>query len=115
MNKRIEKKKTNNSKSHMVNMRSRIQIKIVKSTPEEELELQRELDEIEIKVEEQMSLYEENLKRIVKSTTTRKVVNISKEDEDLISYYKEEYKTRNKDNIERRLNQALKFLKEQEN
>ena len=36
MNKRIEKKKTNNSKSHMVNMRSRIQIKIVKSTPEEE-------------------------------------------------------------------------------
>lgn len=115
MNKRIEKKKTNNNKKHMIDMSSRIQIKIVKSTPEEELELQKDLDEIEIKVEQQMSLYEENLKKIVKTTTTKKVVNISKEDEDLIAYYKEEYKTRNKENIERRLNQALRFLKEQEN
>ena len=112
MNRRIKKKRSEKEEEHLVDMSARLSIKIVESTIEEQDEFQRDLDEMYLKIEKQMEAYEDNLKRVIKTTMTNKVVSITEADDAYIEKCKEEYRNRNIENIERRYRQIIKGLEE---
>lgn len=112
MNRRIKKKRSEKEEEHFIDMSARLSIKIVESTIEEQDEFQRDLDEMYLKIEKQMEAYEDNLKRVIKTTMTNKVVSITEADDAYIEKCKEEYRNRNMENIERRYNQIIKCLED---
>ena len=102
MNRRIKKKRSEKEEEHLIDMSARLSIKFVESTIEEQDEFQRDLDEMYLKIEKQMEAYEDNLKRVIKTTMTNKVVSITEADDAYIEKCKEEYRNRNIENIERK-------------
>lgn len=98
---------------HMIDMSGRLKMKIVHEafTSEDELEWEREMEEMNKKMEEHIQRYEENLKRLFSSamTDTQK----SQKDADyFIHEYGERFIGRNPDNIKNRLRLYNKYLEQ---
>lgn len=100
---------------HIIDMNSRLHIKIVKSTIEEDNELQMDLDEVQKIVERKMFQYEQNLKRLINNALSDYVIDTTEKDADyFIQKYKEQFENRNPDNIRNRIEQYQRYIKEQD-
>jgi len=98
---------------HMIDMTSRMHIKIVETTIEEEDALQKELDDINIIIERRMKEYEDSLQKLIKSVETCDVIDITEKDTDyFIENYKQRYKNRNIENIRKKMRDYLKLIEE---
>lgn len=96
---------------HMIDMTYRRYIKIVESTAEEEAELDAQLREMDVIIEERMRQYEIDLQHLIKSALSEDVVKVTdKDSEYFLRTYKDEFKHRNQDNIQRRFAQLKKYL-----
>lgn len=98
---------------HMIDMSGRLKMKIVHEefTSEDELEWEREMEEMNEKMEEHMQRYEENLKRLFSSAMTDP--QKSQKDADyFIHEYGERFIGRNPDNIKNRLRLYNKYLEQ---
>lgn len=112
MNKRRMKKIR--TEEHIIDMHSRLHIKIVETTIEEEEELQKDLYDMQKEIEQSMKEYEEDLKRLIQKSMNSDVINATSEDVDRYGeLYRSEYSTMRKENIERRIKQLLGLIEEQ--
>ena len=98
---------------HMIDMSGRLKMKIVHEefTSEDELEWEREMEEMNKKMEECMQKYEENLKRLLSSA----VADTQKPQKDadyFIREYGNKFIGRNPDNIKNRLQLYNKYLEQ---
>lgn len=92
-------------------MSSRLHIKIVESTIEEENELQEDLDELQRAIEERMRQYEESVKRLIMEARTEPIIDTTEEKANyFIEKYKEQFKNRNQDNVQNRFKQYQKYI-----
>lgn len=106
MAKRIKKQEV-----HYIDMSSRLHIKIVESTIEEENELQEDLDELQRAIEERMRQYEESVKRLIMEACTEPIIDTTEEKANyFIEKYKEQFKNRNQDNVQNRFKQYQKYI-----
>lgn len=104
-------KKIKKEEVHYIDMHSRLHIKIVESTIEEENELQEDLDELQKILEEKMQQYEESLKRLIMEARTESIVDITEEKANyFIKTYKDQFKNRNQDNVRNRFEQYKKYI-----
>lgn len=88
----------------MIDMTSRLNIKIVESTEEEHLLLQRDLDEMEINIQKRMQRYEEEIRELILSVENSKIIPIDKRDSEyFISTYEKVFANRNADHIKNRI------------
>ena len=98
---------------HMIDMSGRLKMKIVHEefTSEDELEWERDMEEMNKKMEECMQKYEENLKRLFSSAMVD-----SQKPEKYADYFIREYGNkfigRNPDNIKNRLQLYNKYLEQ---
>ena len=98
---------------HMIDMSGRLKMKIVHEefTSEDELEWEREMEEMNKKMERCMQKYEENLKRLFSSAITD-TQDPEKDDDYFIREYGERFIGRNPDNIKNRLQLYNKYLEQ---
>lgn len=102
---------------HMIDMSGRLEMKIVHEefTSEDELEWEREIEEINAKIEQRMEKYEQQLKKMFLSALNEPYINDpQRDDEYFIKTYGDKFIGRNPDNIKNRLELYNKYLKEQD-
>ena len=100
---------------HMIDMSNRLNVKIIHEeyTQEDEIEWEKEIEEINRRMEERMQRYEENLKHLFSSAISD--TEPPKKDADyFISEYGDKFIGRNPDNIKNRLKLYSRYLGEQE-
>lgn len=100
---------------HMIDMSGRLKMKIVHEefTSEDELEWEREMAEMNKKIEECMQKYEENLKNLFASA----IADTQKPQKDadyFIHEYGNKFIGRNPNNIKNRLQLYSKYLEKQD-
>lgn len=101
---------------HMIDMSSRLEVKIIHEeyTSADEKEWESEIEEMQKKMEEHMRRYEKNLKHLFSSALSD-VQEVNEKDADyFIREYSDKFIGRNPDNIKNRLQLYNKYLKEQD-
>ena len=98
---------------HMIDMSGRLKMKIVHEefTSEDELEWEREMEEMNKKMEERMPRYEENLKHLLSSAISD-TQDPEKDADYFIREYGDKFIGRNPDNIQNRLQLYSKYLEQ---
>ncbi len=98
---------------HMIDMSGRLKMKIVHEefTSEDELEWEREMEEMNKKMEERMLRYEENLKHLFSSAISD-TQDPEKDANYFIREYGERFIGRNSNNIKNRLQLYNKYLEQ---
>lgn len=98
---------------HMIDMSGRLKMKIVHEefTSEDELEWEREMEEMNEKMEKCMQKYEENLKHLFSSAISD-TQDPQKDADYFIREYGDKFIGRNPDNIKNRLRLYNKYLEQ---
>ena len=99
----------------MIDMRARLNIKIIPGTAKESSDLQKELDEINIIVEKRMQLYEEHLRTHIMSVMSEEIIVSNRDVDYFINTYQKMIENRNIDNIKNRMKQYHAYLTESQN
>lgn len=102
---------------HMVDMSGRLKMKIVHEefTSEDELAWEREMEEMNARMEQHMKRYEQQIEKLFISATNDPYINDPKRnDEYFIKTYGDKFIGRNPDNIENRLKLYNKYLEDQD-
>lgn len=109
----MKRKRYKKEKVHMIDMSSRLEMEIIHEeyTSEDEKEWEREIIEMDKKMEEHMRRYEENLKLLFSSAISD-TQTPEKDADYFIREYGERFIGRNPDNIKNRLKLYNKYLEQ---
>ena len=99
----------------IIDMSSRLRVKIVESTYEEERRHEEEFEEMQLKVEKRMIQYEKDIRNLLIEAKTESCIKVTHKDtEKYIKKYNDEFSGKNSNNIQRRIQMIQKYLEEQD-